>query len=58
MVEAPVAPSVQIQGCPCPRRGGCDFYCAECYDTWEELMDEYDKAITQQTQELKADEEE
>lgn len=43
MVEALVAPSVQIQGCPCPKCGSCDFYCADCYDTWEMLMDEYDK---------------
>lgn len=26
----PDVPSVQIQGDPCPKCGGCDFYCADC----------------------------
>ena len=23
---------VRIMGSPCPKCGGCDYYCAECYD--------------------------
>lgn len=22
----------QIMGSPCPKCGGCDYYCADCYD--------------------------